>query len=133
MDPRPGLSVLMSFKKRIDYLRRRWRDAHTSIVYMMSLFLGWNARLHQFSNNLMEAARVYTLNQSGRTQLDGFESNVEGILKVIRDCSEHPAKSFEQYMLLIIEEDFHSFAALLQFAMFRAGQLQYLNLDNSMG
>jgi hypothetical protein len=36
-------------------------------------------------------------------------------------------------MLLILEEDFHAFAARLHWIMFRTGQLQFLHLENTMG
>lgn len=133
MDPRAGFSVLMSFRRRIDYLMRRRPGVYASILSMMAMFEGWNSRVPRFRNSLMEAARLYILNQNGRTQEDGFDPNVRGILKVIRDCSEHPGRRYEQYMLLILDEDFQGFAALLQFVMFRAGQLLFLHLEATMG
>jgi hypothetical protein len=134
MDPRAALAVLMSYRRRIEYLMRRRPDIYASIVHMMApRYQRWNSRTLHFTNTLMEAARLHVLSQNNKTQEEGFDPNVRGILTVVRNCSEHPAKRFEQYMLLILEEDFRGFAARLHSIMFRTGQLQFLHLENTMG
>ena len=52
----------------------------------------------------MRSAREYIDPHTGRPT--DFEPNVMGVLKLTRNCSQHPAKYKEHLMVLIMEDDF---------------------------
>lgn len=72
--------------------------------------------------------QAHTIARTGKN--NPFVQNIRGVLTLSRHSAEHPGYELEEFMLLIVEDDFPDLSTF-QMAMFRAGWLPVLNLETS--
>ena len=126
MEPRQAFSWLMASRGVLEQLR--YTDSFNTFVSMHAELIDWDVDSHCV-NTLMRSAREYIDPHTGRPT--DFEPNVMGVLKLTRNCSQHPAKYKEHLMVLIMEDDFPGFVARFQLNLFRAGLLPLTPLEQT--
>ena len=78
----------------------------------------------------MAAAREYRDPHTG--QPIEVVPDLTGVLTLGRNCSAHPARHLNHFMLLIFEDGFRGLVARFQRSLFRAGMLPTFQLDITM-
>jgi hypothetical protein len=120
MEPRQAFSWLMASRGVLEQIRFADRHAFDTIVGLHPELIDWDLDSHCV-NTLMRSSREFIDQHTGRPT--EFVPNIMGVLKLTRNCSQHPAKYKEHLMVLIMEDDFPGFVARFQLNLFRAGLL----------
>nr|CAB3479668.1 unnamed protein product [Digitaria exilis] len=132
MAPTQVFSTFMSLRRTLESLHSANEALYTRIVNSLPEYNLWHSHFYACVNRYMEKARKYQVNRTGLE--NPFDQNIRGVLTLCRHCSEHPGFELEEdFMLLIVEDDFPELASNFQTVMFREGWLLPLNLEQAMG
>lgn len=130
MEHRQAITNHMSLYMIFLELEHQNPSLHELIISWLPQYDGWRKRQTHFINALVEKARTYRDPHSGKEAT--YDDDIKGVLKLIRNCWQHPCRFHEAVLTLIIEVDFPDLLADFQEAMFDAAQLGKLNLESTM-
>ncbi|CAN6226371.1 unnamed protein product [Urochloa humidicola] len=110
-------------------LKRTNRRLYKLIISWLPQYDGWKNGGQYCINALMNRTRRY-VNPGG--SMTRYQDDIRGVLKLVRNCWQHPCRFLEAVLTLIVAVDFPHLLSDFQEAMFDAAQLGKLNLEVTM-
>lgn len=132
MEHRQAISTHMSLYVIFVELKHTNPSLYKLIISWLPQYDNWQKGHHHkyCINELMNRARRYVNPKTKMMTM--YHDDIRGILKLVRNCWQHPGRFFEAVLTLIISVDFPSLLSDFQEVMFDAAQLGKLNLESTM-
>jgi hypothetical protein len=130
MEGRHAAEVLMSLNDLLLDLEVSDYPAYKQVISDLAKYKGWQKKCLPMTCFLNDT--FLSKDEAGRFR-STYSDDVPGLLKLIRNCRQHTARSEEELFCYIVGHLYPNFMGDFQRAMHRAGYLKNLKLQYVMG